>query len=112
MRTILYKHLTSLKDRRRIISVSDRSENKKVSTHIHRTFVYVVSKEEMESVTELPAPVFQITKHYNTHTLEEKFFFRVKGIFYILREDRYLLVHFCHSLRVDVVPKEAASVSF
>ena len=110
MRTIFYKYLTSVKNRRRVISVSDRSESKKASTHIHRTFIYVVSKE-VEAAPKLPSPIFHITKHYNTQTHEEKFFFRVKGIFYILRDSRYFLVHFCHSLRVDVIPKESASFS-
>ena len=77
MREIMYKYLTSAENRRRVISVSDRSENKNAYTHVHRTFVYVVSKE-LESVEELPAPVFFITKHTNTKTREEKFFFRVK----------------------------------
>jgi len=109
MRQIMYKYLTSAENRRRVISVSDRSENKNAFTHVHRTFIYVVSKE-LESVEELPAPVFFITKHTNTKTRVEKFFFRVKGIFYVLRDNRYLLVHFCHSLRVDVVPKAAVLI--
>ena len=104
MREVLYRNLTSLKNKRKVISVSDKSENKNISTHIHRTFIYVVSNE-VEAVEDLPAPVFCITKNFNTKTKEEKFSFRVKGIFYVTNDESFLRVNFCHSLRIDIIPK-------
>lgn len=104
MREILYKNETSVKNRRRVIFVSEKSESKKVLTRVHKVFIYVVSKE-MEGVGEAPAPVFSIVKHFNSKTKEEKFSFRVKGTFYIIKEESYLPVHFCHSLRIDITPK-------
>lgn len=104
MREIFYRNTTSLKNKRRIISLCDKSENKSASTRIHRTFIYVVSREVKE-VADLPAPVFFITKNFNSKTKEEKFSFRVKGIFCVAGEAGFLTVHFCHSLRIDVTPK-------
>ena len=104
MREILYKNLTSLKNKRRVIFVSEKTENKDVLTRIHKVFIYVVTKE-VNTLEDLPAPVFCITKNYNTKTKEEKFSFRVKGIFYVSKNKRYLMIHFCHSLRVDISRK-------
>ena len=108
MREILYKNEISVKNRRRVIFVSEKSENKNVLTRVHKIFIYVVSKE-VEAVEDVPAPVFSIIKHFNTKTKEEKFSFRVKGIFYIVKEKSFLTVHFCHSLRIDVIPKAIIS---
>ena len=104
------KNQTSAKNKRRVIFVSEKSENKDIITHIHRTFIYIVAKE-VDAVENLPAPVFHIVKHYNTKTKEEKFSFRVKGILYVIRETRFLMVHFCHSLRIDIVRKSKASTA-
>ena len=110
MKEVLYKNQTSTKNKRRVIFVSEKSENKDTITHIHRTFIYVVAKE-VDAPGDLPAPVFHIVKHYNTKTKEEKFSFRVKGIFYVIREKSFLLIHFCHSLRVDVARKSKAATA-
>lgn len=104
MREVLYKNLTSLKNKRRVIFVSEKSENKDVITHIHRTFIYVVT-EEVAEIGNLPDPIFVINKNCNTKTKEEKFSFRVKGVFYVAKDKSYLLVHFCHSLRIDILRK-------
>lgn len=104
VREIMYRNLTSAKNKRRVISVSEKSENKDVITRIHRAFIYIVSRE-VEAVEDLPAPVFFITKNYHTKTREEKFSFRVKGVFYVIKGNSFLMVHFCHSLRVDIIRK-------
>ena len=108
MREILYKNETSLKNRRRVIFVSEKSENKNALTRIHKVFIYVVAKE-VEAVDEITAPIFSIIKQYNSKTKEEKFSFRVKGTFYIVKENKFLMVHFCHSLRIDITPKVIVS---
>ena len=104
MREVLYKKHTSVKNRRRVIAICEKSENKDVITNIHRTFIYMVAGQVNE-VEDLPSPVFQIIKNYNTKTKEEKFSFRVKGSFYVIRKEAFLLVHFCHSLKVDLLRK-------
>lgn len=110
MREILFKNLTSLKNKRRVIVVSEKAENKDVHTHVHKVFIYVVGKE-VETVEDIPAPVFSIVKHYHTKTKEEKFSFRVKGMFYVIKDQSFLMVHFCHSLRIDISRKAKVSAS-
>ncbi|HOW35886.1 MAG TPA: hypothetical protein PL155_05690 [Candidatus Omnitrophota bacterium] len=104
MREILYKNLTSAKKGRRAISVCERSQGKDCSTRVQRTFVYLV-RSGVLSRKELPQPVFHIVKTFNTKTRTERFYFRMKGISYVVQNDCFLEVSFCHSLRIDVIPK-------
>ena len=107
MREILFKNLTSLKNRRRVISVWEKSESKQTMTRVHKAFIYRIT-QEVDTITDLPAPVFFIIKHFNTQTKEEKFSFRVKGVFYVVKNSGFLMVQFCHSLRIDIIPKVKA----
>ena len=45
MREILFKNQTSLKNRRRVICVSEKAESKEVTTRVHKVFIYVVGRE-------------------------------------------------------------------
>ena len=108
MREISYKNLTSVKNRRRVISISEKSRNRECITRVQRIFIYIVGKN-VDAIEELSQPVFHITKPYNTKTKEENFFFRVKGAFYITKHDKFLLVNFCHSLRIDILRKSKVS---
>ncbi len=104
MREIQYKNLTSPKNGRRVISVSEINQNKDCCTHVHKAFIYLARKEEkqQESVTQ---PVFHIFKSFNTKTKVEKFYFRVKGMFYVVKDIAVYTVYFCHSLRIDITHK-------
>ena len=102
MKEILYRNRTSTKNKRKIISLSERVQKGNALVHTHRMFIYVIVKE-VESVGKLPAPVFSIIKNTNTKTKDERFLFRVKGVFYIIKEKGFLLVSFSHSLRIDIL---------
>ena len=104
MREILYKNLTSPKNGRRVISVHETNENKDCFTHVHKAFIYLVRKEEKQEES-VPKPIFQIFKSFNTKTKAEKFSFRVKGIFYVVKDVSVYTVYFCHSLRIDITHK-------
>ncbi len=104
MREILYKNETSEKNKRRVICVSEISESESYLTRVRRTFIYIIEKA-MESQESLSHPVFHITKFFNTKTKTEKFSFRIKGTFYIIKETGSVKINFNHALRIDVVPK-------
>ncbi len=110
VREILYKNLTSIKNRRRVISVSEKSENKNYKTRVVKTFIYIMRKQTRvhDSLSE---PLLNITKIYDTKTKIEKFSFRVKGILYIAKKDHFEEVVFCHSLRVDIIPKAYSTLA-
>ena len=105
MKEISYRNLTSPKNRRRALSVSEKADNKEYFTHTQRIFIYVVEKEVSEAKN-LAQPLFYILKLYDTKTHREKFYFRVKGFFYLVKGEKFLLVHFCHSLKIDILHKD------
>ncbi|MFA5059004.1 MAG: hypothetical protein WC676_00040 [Candidatus Omnitrophota bacterium] len=107
MREILCKSLTSVKNKRRVLYVSERTEDKKSITRVHKVFIYLV-KKIATTREELPEPILQIVKTCDTKTKEETICYRVKGGFYVVNNDQFLEVIFCHSLRVEIVPKVTA----
>ncbi len=104
MREISYKNLTSPKNGKRIISVNETNENKDCLTHVHKAFIYLVKKEENQEGV-VAQPIFHIFKSFNTKTKAEKFSFRVKGMFHVVKGAIVFTVYFCHSLRIDITHK-------
>ena len=101
MREILFKNETSIAKRRKTILISERSEDKECKTSVRKSFIYLVSPEvRMEQPVNQPD--IYIRKSYNTKTKEEKFSFRVKGYFYIAKENCFLKVYFCHCLKINI----------
>ncbi|MFH1360352.1 MAG: hypothetical protein ABIJ41_04865 [Candidatus Omnitrophota bacterium] len=104
MKEIIYKNRLSPKYKRRVITIHEWSACEGYQTHTQKAFIYIV--EEKKSIRDpLPAPEFFITKITDSLTREEKFHFRVKGLFWVVKNKHFLEVQFCHSLRIDMVPK-------
>lgn len=101
MKQVLYKKRQSLKNRRKMIRLSERSEDKDCKTHVCKNFVYLVQRVSfIEGGMVLPQ--VYIKKSYDSKQKMERFSFRVKGSFYIRRDRVLLKVHFCHSLRIQI----------
>ena len=105
MREIAYKHLTSPKHRRKIISVSERSDAQDCRTTTHKRFIYVVNQMPEGENAPNTRPQFHIHKVQNAQTKTERFAFKVKGIMCINREEQNFLIRYSHSLRVNIVWK-------
>ena len=101
MRRILYKKLTSLKNRRKAISVSEWAEDVECKTHVRKNFVYILA-EDTSLEEPLSQPDIYIKKSYDSKLKEEKFSFRVKGFFYINQGRHPIKVIFCHSLGIHI----------
>ncbi len=101
MKEVLFKNQTSLEKKRKAILISERSEDKECSTFVRKSFIYLVN-QEMRVEQPLAQPDIYIRKSYNTKTKVEKFSFRVKGCFYITKENCYLKVKFCHCLKINI----------
>ena len=104
MKEILFKNVTSLPKRRKIISISETSEDKECKTFVRKSFVYLVTPQMRVEQT-IPQPDVYIRKFYSTKTKEERFSFRVKGYFYIAQEYCFLKVSFCHRLKINILWK-------
>ncbi len=101
MREILFKNMTSVKNRRKAISVVERAEDKECKTHVRKSFVYVITPE-LRVEQEASQPEIKIRKCYNSKTREEKFTFRVKGYFFISKELSFVRVNFSHTLKINI----------
>ncbi len=112
MRKILYRRSTSLHNRTKAISVAETSEDKECKTLVKKTFVYLVSPN-VEVQAPSSQPEIHIKKSYDTKTKEEKFGFKVKGLFYLTRNQIFYRVNFCHSLNIHITwkPKVISSKS-
>jgi len=104
MRDILYKKRESLKHRRKLISITEHSEDQQCRTTVRKSFIYIVTQAETVA-KDIGKPEVFIRKAFDTKTQEEKFAFRVKGSFYMTRERSMFKVEFCHTLRIDIVWK-------
>ncbi len=104
MRKILYRKMMSLQNRRKAISVLERSEDKECKTYVKKNFVYIVTPNAKVTKA-LNQPDIYIKKSYDTRTKEERFSFKIKGSFYISREESCFLVSFCHSLNIHIMWK-------
>ena len=104
MREILVKNMVSLKKRRKTLLVSERSEDKECKTYVKKSFIYLVSPE-VRIDNPIPRPDIYIRKCYNSKTRQETFSFRIKGYFYITKDQCFLKVNFCHSLRINILWK-------
>lgn len=104
MRNITYKKKQSLEHRRKLISISENSEDKECKTYVRKSFIYILTKAEEMAENYNPPEVF-IKKRFDTKSLNERFSFRVKGAFYLNKERNLFKVDFCHTLRINIVWK-------
>ena len=104
MKKIMHKKVTSLREKRKVVSISESAENKQCKTQVRKCFIYkVLEAERIEQ--ELPKPNICLKKAFNSKTIEERFSFRVKGYFFITHKRFYYKVHFCHSLYISILWK-------
>ena len=101
-RRVWYHNMTSVKNHRKAICLCERAEDTECITYVKKNFIYVLTPKNQDIQTDLPEPDIVIKKAYNSKTKEEKFYFRVKGFFYITKELSVLKVHFCHSLQIKI----------
>lgn len=111
MRDLLFKNLTSVDKKRRIISSSEVIDNQGVRSIIRRHFVCMI-KEVKDNQTSRPLPNIYVFKERNTKEKKEKFLCRIKGSLYALSKDKLFLVLFAHSLKIHLTALPEDSVKY
>ena len=101
MKRLLYRKKQSLKRRRKAISNKEYSEDKECKTRGRKSFVQKVSRVNEVEQTDGKPEIF-INKKFDKKSQQEEFSFRVKGTFFMTREQSILKVTFCHTLRIDI----------
>ncbi len=117
MREIAYRQKHSLKYRRKMIGINEVTKERDCTTRVRKNFVYILTPvRHVQPSTEKPQ-IF-VRKSFNTVRRQEKFSFRVKGVFYMARERHIFKVDFCHTLRIGIVwnkdafsPKKSATLT-
>jgi len=117
MRQIMYKKRHSLKNRRKMISISERAEDQECQTAVRKSFIYIVSRPQNPAPV-LEAPQVYVHKQVDSRNHQERFCFKVKGAFYMNRGQQAIKVEFCHCLRIDIIwkhkifsPKKSATLT-
>jgi hypothetical protein len=102
MRDLLFKNLTSSDHKRKIISSSEIADSQGIHSIIHRHFICMV-KEVSSFDSSRPAPYLYVLKEHRTKEQKERFFCKVKGSVCVVHNERFYLVVFMHSLKIDLV---------
>lgn len=110
MRELLFKNLTSLEKKRKVLSLSEVSNKDGFLTHVNRRFIYLV-KEVSAMSNAVDEPHFFILKDHNSKLNQEKFNFKIKGHFYVSCNQKIYLVNYCHSLHIRLSEQDKAILS-
>ncbi|MCX5700246.1 MAG: hypothetical protein NTZ63_01720 [Candidatus Omnitrophica bacterium] len=109
MRDLLFKNLTSNDHKRRIIASSEIIDKQGVRSIIRRHFICSI-REVQSKELDKPAPYLYVLKEHNTKEQKERFFCKIKGSVCAVHKDRFYLIIFVHSLRIDLIanPQQVA----
>ena len=100
MRDLLFRNLTSLDRKRKILASSEIFDRSGVRTVVRKHFVYMVKELETNAKIEKQAPYLVIFKKRDTKEKTEKFFCRMKGSVYAVSGSKLYLITFMHSLKI------------
>jgi hypothetical protein len=101
MRDILFKNLTSMDKKRKIVCSSETVDKQGVRSVIKRHFVCMV-KELIDGQMESSAPYLYVLKARNTKEQTERFFCRIKGSLFAVKDAKLYKILFMHSLKIDL----------
>ncbi|RKY32291.1 MAG: hypothetical protein DRP74_02965 [Candidatus Omnitrophota bacterium] len=103
MRDLLFKNLTSVDKKRKVIISSEVTDKAGLRSVIKRHFICVVREVKSEEI-EKPLPYLYVLKERNTDEKKEKFFCKLKGSIFAINKGRVYLILFMHSLKITLRP--------
>ena len=98
---MLFRSLTSLEKRRKVLASSEVMDKEGVRSIIRRHFVYIVREIKSQQISK-PLPYLYVLRAHNNRKQEEKFFCRMKGSIYAVNKGRLYLILFMHSLKISL----------
>ena len=102
MRDMLFKNLTSLDKKRKILASSEISDRQGVRSIIRRHFICIV-REIKDIHIQRPLPYLYILKEHNNREQKEKFFCRIKGSLFAVSNGKLFLIYFMHSIKINLI---------
>jgi hypothetical protein len=104
MRDLVFKNLTSLDKRRKVLWASETITEDGILTKIHKYLIFIVKESKKEDVRPTQQPEIYVIKHRDTHVKTEKLQIKMKGSIYCLSKQKYFYITFCHTLKIDLSP--------
>jgi hypothetical protein len=108
MRDLLFRNLTSLDRKRKILASSEIFDKSGVRTVVRRHFVYMVKVLPADVKFEKRPAYLFVLKERKTKEKTEKFFCRMKGTVYAIVNDKVYCITFMHSLKIclSAIPQD------
>lgn len=103
MRDLLFKNLTSLDKKRKVILSSEILDRKGVRRVIRRHFICIIKELQNNCEIKTPLPCLYVLKEHNQKAQREKFFCRIKGSLYVINNGKPALILFMHSLKITLI---------
>ena len=101
MRDLLFKNLTSVDRKRKVIASSEIIDREGVRTIIRRHFICLLREIKGKDMTR-QSPTVYIFKERNTKELREEFFCKLKGNVYAITHGKLFHITFMHSLKICI----------
>jgi len=101
MRDLLFKNLTSLDHKRKIIASSEVSDKEGVHSVIRRHFICMVKEVESRDL-EKQKPYLYVEKMRDTKEQKQRFFCKIKGSVYAINQNKLYLIVYMHTLKIDL----------
>lgn len=107
MRDLVFKNLTSKDKSRKIIAAKEIINEDGIVTRIQKHLIYSIHElNNDDSQNEKISNELFILKIKNTRLRTETFFIKMKSGMYANNDERAFIIHFLHSLRIDLSPLE------
>lgn len=108
MRDLLFKNLTSIDKKRKVLASSEIMDKGGVRSIIRRHFVCIIKEIENKDIAR-PAPYVGVIKERNSREQRERFFCKIKGSIYAVNNGHLFLILFMHSLNINLTAIPAGS---
>ncbi len=111
MRDMVFKNLTSMDKRKRVLWASETFNEDGILTKIHKYLIYIIKEVPVQENYTNEKPEIYVLKYRDTGEKTEKFHIRMKGGIYCIANGKCFFVTFCHTLKIDLceAPQNAHS---
>jgi hypothetical protein len=106
MRDLLFKNLTSIDKKRKVVVSSETMDREGIHSVIQRHFACIVKEVKDGKMQRLPH-YLNVIKERDNKEHREKFFCKIKGNIFAISEGKIFEILFMHSLRITLSPTEA-----
>lgn len=101
MRNLIFKNLTSIAKKRKVISSLEIVDRQGMRSIVRRHFIGIIKEINNEEFLQ-PAPYVYVLKEHNNKEQKGRFLCRIKGRIYLKTDNRRFVIFFMHSLKITL----------